>query len=142
MTITTENITRRGSNETVFLVKRAGTPIGLVTKFRDTRTTKNPWKAFRLDGSAEQARPNTMLGAFYGPTGKREALIAVSMGTPATSGPGLDADAVLEIQVNGSWTTVSDYIFRSWTGARRINGTEYAAPVYVLGTTEIAKGGR
>jgi hypothetical protein len=44
-----------------------------------------------------------------------------------------------ELKVNGSWVTVSLYIFRSAGWPRRMNGKEYHGPVYYLGTEEIAR---
>jgi hypothetical protein len=45
------------------------------------------------------------------------------------------ADAKLEIQLPyGKWSVVSYYVFRSWTGKRRISGKPYKGPVFVLGT--------
>ena len=35
-----------------------------------------------------------------------------------------------EIYVNKSWSEVSDSIFRSYAGPRRINGKPYVGPVY------------
>jgi len=37
------------------------------------------------------------------------------------------------------WVEVEDFIFRSWTGPRRLNGEEYTGPVYALGT-DVARG--
>jgi hypothetical protein len=44
----------------------------------------------------------------------------------------------MEIMVNGYWVAVTEYIFRSWTGKRRIDGVEHDGPVYVLGTNELS----
>lgn len=48
---------------------------------------------------------------------------------------------VLEILVRpgGPWATVSEGIFRSWGGPRRIDGTPYLGPVYYLGTDKISR---
>jgi hypothetical protein len=37
-----------------------------------------------------------------------------------------------------NWIQVSSYIFRSWTGPRRINGEPYDGPVFYLGSTKRA----
>ena len=37
-------------------------------------------------------------------------------------------------RTGGSWIEVSEYIFRSWSGPRRLNGVEWVGPVYLLGT--------
>ena len=50
------------SRETVLYVTRNGQDIGLLTKFKDTRTDKNPWKAF--GPLAGDKRP--IKGFFYG----------------------------------------------------------------------------
>ena len=45
----------------------------------------------------------------------------------------------LELQVNGGWIEVDPYIFRSWTGPRRINGEDYDGPVFYLGSSKRAE---
>lgn len=40
---------------------------------------------------------------------------------------------ILEIQVNGRWTKVTYYIFRSWTGLHRMNGKPWYGPPALLG---------
>jgi len=37
-------------------------------------------------------------------------------------------------RAGGSWIEVSEYIFRSWSGRRRLNGVEWVSSVYLLGT--------
>lgn len=50
-----------------------------------------------------------------------------------------DTDKLEIIPANGrEWIVVSPYIFRSWSGKRRINGQSFNAPVFYLGTGEIA----
>ena len=44
---------------------------------------------------------------------------------------------VLECYVNASWVKVSSWIFRSWTGNRKVNGKSYNGPVFVLGTNDL-----
>jgi hypothetical protein len=44
----------------------------------------------------------------------------------------------LKTRPTSEWVKVTEYIFRSWTGQRRINGVEYHGPCYYLGTDEIA----
>ena len=46
---------------------------------------------------------------------------------------------MLEIKVNSSWVKVTEWIFRSWGGQRRIDGNEYHGPVYYLGEDEVAR---
>lgn len=49
-------------------------------------------------------------------------------------------DHVYEIQIRERTNTrcrVTAYIFRSWTGLRWVDGTEYHGPVYLLGTNEV-----
>lgn len=41
-----------------------------------------------------------------------------------------------EIKKGESWLVVDRYIFRSWTGERRVNGKPYKGRVFVLGTSE------
>ena len=43
-----------------------------------------------------------------------------------------------EIQVNGSWVKVNDWIFRSWGGPRRQDGVAVTGPVYYLGSDKVA----
>ena len=42
------------------------------------------------------------------------------------------ADVSYEIKSNGNWITVNEWIFRSWTGERRINGELYNGEVFYL----------
>jgi hypothetical protein len=44
-----------------------------------------------------------------------------------------------EIKVYESWVKVSEWIFRSWGGPRRLNGKRYRGPVYYLGTENFTK---
>lgn len=69
--------TGRELQEAVYLVKdEMGRDIGMLVKWRNTRTDRHPWKAFGpLVNSSE---PRKFLGAFYGPNGKRDALQAVA----------------------------------------------------------------
>jgi hypothetical protein len=53
-----------------------------------------------------------------------------------------DPNAVLEIRVRQKsveWSKVDPWIFRSWTGQRRVNGVLYSGPSYYLGRNEVAK---
>jgi len=43
-----------------------------------------------------------------------------------------------EIFVNGEWLEVSEWIFRSWTGDRRIDGLPHSGDVFLLGTDKIS----
>lgn len=40
---------------------------------------------------------------------------------------------MLEIKVNSRWVTVTWYIFRSWTGPRKLDGMPYYGPAVELG---------
>lgn len=42
----------------------------------------------------------------------------------------------LEINVQGSWVEVNLWIFRSWSGPRRIDGVDYTGRVFYLGRDE------
>ena len=65
--ITTELYQKgKGQTPSVWLVKRDDQVIGLVEKFVDHRSNRNPYKAFLVDGAAA-GKPNTMLGVFYAP---------------------------------------------------------------------------
>jgi hypothetical protein len=44
---------------------------------------------------------------------------------------------VYEVSIRGRWHKTSAYMFRSWTGSRRIDGENYNGPVYFLGTEEV-----
>jgi hypothetical protein len=39
-----------------------------------------------------------------------------------------------EININGKWIKSSEYVFRSWTGSRCLNGKVYQGPRFSLGT--------
>lgn len=41
-----------------------------------------------------------------------------------------------EIRLYGRWRKVTAYIFRSWSGERRLDLNMYQGPVYYLGTTD------
>ncbi len=43
----------------------------------------------------------------------------------------------MQIEVNGTICDVDEYIFRSWTGKRFLNGKRYYGPRYILGTNEL-----
>lgn len=40
---------------------------------------------------------------------------------------------MMEIKVNGSWVKVTFWIFRSWSGLRRLDGKPYYGPSCLLG---------
>jgi hypothetical protein len=44
----------------------------------------------------------------------------------------------LDVDGRGNYVTVSAYIFRSWTGPRRLDGADYRGPVYLLGEEKVA----
>lgn len=41
---------------------------------------------------------------------------------------------LLEIKVNDKWVEVNEWIFRSWSGPRRINTNDYTGTVFYLGS--------
>jgi hypothetical protein len=71
--ITLERVeTAKGRNQRdVFVVRRDGAPIGLISKFRDTRTEKCPWQAVKGVGFE-----TTFLGSFYRKDGYKAAALA------------------------------------------------------------------
>lgn len=40
---------------------------------------------------------------------------------------------------DGRWIEVSEWIFRSWTGERRIDGKEHSGDVFLLGTDKVSR---
>ena len=59
-----------------YLVKRDGVVVGLLEKWRDTRTETHPWKAWGLvPKSAPVATPNPFHGAFYKADGYKTAAV-------------------------------------------------------------------
>lgn len=71
--ISTEKVSRPCSQEAFFIVKDGETIIGFISKFRDTRTTKNPWKAF---GQASGVVDPASFKCFYPQDGGKAAAIA------------------------------------------------------------------
>ena len=45
-----------------------------------------------------------------------------------------------EVMIGQNWHNVSEYIFRSWTGARCVNGKVYQDQRFVIGSDELATG--
>lgn len=45
---------------------------------------------------------------------------------------------VYEIMVNARWCKVTTWVFRSWTGPRRLDGKPYVGPSYFLGSMDVA----
>lgn len=87
---------RKSGAETLFLVRRNGTPIGFVTKITNTRTTTHPYKATAYDGgynpdTATDATDykSTFLGVTYTPgkAGMQKAVNAVATRTPLKGDP-------------------------------------------------------
>ena len=74
----------------VFVVKLDGREIGLLEKYRDTRSDKQPWKAFAGIGVAAR-----YLGAWYG----------------GAAGRIMARNAVLQADKEGSPRTPDDYYF-------------------------------
>lgn len=51
----------------------------------------------------------------------------------------MDNTPYRQIQLSdGRWIEVSEYIFRSWSGPRKLMGGLYHAPVYFLGSNKVA----
>ena len=67
-------IINRSSKHTpsMTLVLRGANVIGILTKYKNTKWEKNPYKAYRGMGNA-----SAYLGSFYGLKGRREALEAI-----------------------------------------------------------------
>lgn len=61
-----------------------GVYIGYIMKFKDTKTEKNPWKAFRLKAGVPRRPPydpeHYDFEVFYGKDGKKKAIDFVSKG--------------------------------------------------------------
>ena len=52
----------------------------------------------------------------------------------------LEINDRFEIQTeHGTWLAVAEYIFRSCTGQRRMNGEPYGGLVYLLGTDTVSQ---
>ena len=68
----------RGSKEKMWLVRKDGTLIGYVTKFNDTKTDTNPWKAFRYKNPTKGETPDNPEADFLGTTyrGKLKGAVA------------------------------------------------------------------
>lgn len=68
----------RGSKEKMWLVRKDGTLFGYVTKFNDTRTDTNPWKAFRYKNPTKADAPENPDAEFLGTTyrGKLKGAVA------------------------------------------------------------------
>lgn len=68
----------RGSKEKMWLVRKDGTLLGYVTKFNDTRTDTNPWKAFRYKNPTKADAPENPDAEFLGTTyrGKLKGAVA------------------------------------------------------------------
>lgn len=68
---------RRGSKETMIVVKSDGKFIGFIRKFDDDKFTTCPWQAFAPPSNNHT--PNRLLGTFYKADGfKNAALKAVT----------------------------------------------------------------
>jgi len=42
---------------------------------------------------------------------------------------------------NDTWIEVTEDLFKSWTGLRRINGEDYHGPIYNLGSNDVVYSG-
>lgn len=49
-----------------------------------------------------------------------------------------DAPHTFEVHVGGRWESTVEYIWRTWTGARLLDGKAYQGPRYVLGTDTVS----
>lgn len=65
---------RRGSKETMIVVKANGRYIGYIRKFDNTFHDKFPWQAFAPP--AGNRTPNRLLGTFYKADGYKDAALA------------------------------------------------------------------
>jgi hypothetical protein len=45
----------------------------------------------------------------------------------------MEGEALLGCEVNGQWVEVHRYIFRTWSGLKRLNGKMYYGPSCLLG---------
>jgi hypothetical protein len=70
MAITLKTVSKAKARETVQVVFLDSEPIGLLTKFRDDRWTKNPWKAWRGIGCNTR-----FVQSFYPEEGGKEAAL-------------------------------------------------------------------
>lgn len=43
------------------------------------------------------------------------------------------------IKLREQWLSVTQWVFRSWTGPRRLDGEDFEGPVYYLGSTEVSE---
>jgi hypothetical protein len=53
--------------------------------------------------------------------------------------PATQPAQVLEILTVSGWVHVDAWIFRSWSGARRIDGDAHKGQVYFLGSDKVAR---
>ncbi len=74
MTATITKVETKAGN-TTYTVSINGRVVGLLTKYADTKTTTNPWKAYKGMGAAA-----TMIGAFFKADGGKEAAVAAILG--------------------------------------------------------------
>lgn len=44
-----------------------------------------------------------------------------------------------QVKVNGVWTTVSETIFRSWNGQRKMNGHAFHGPVFYYLSHQVSR---
>lgn len=64
---------RRGSKESMIVVKDNGTFIGFIRKFDDDKSTTCPWQAFAPP--LGDRSPNRLLGSFYKADGYKKAAL-------------------------------------------------------------------
>ena len=67
---------RDSKRESAYLVHVNGVVVGFVTKYRNTKSEKHPWKAFGLvPTGAPITTCNPYYGAFYGVDGYKDAAV-------------------------------------------------------------------
>jgi hypothetical protein len=76
-TATKLNNYARGQEIRYLVHNAAGRQIGLLTKIRDSKYERHPWKAFLLDANTSRSKPNTMVAALYGANAKQLAIDAI-----------------------------------------------------------------
>lgn len=82
--LTVQKQPQRGA-EAVYVVFQSGNPIGYVTKFKDDRHTRNPWKAYRyVQPFMPGVATATPMGMTYtrGKAGQTIAVRAIETGQP------------------------------------------------------------
>ncbi len=71
--ITLEKLLDRYKNPAIYLVRVNGSVVGMLEKWRNTKTDTHPWKAF-----AGYGFDSKFVGAYYGRTGKQQAIDSIT----------------------------------------------------------------